>query len=41
MDRDIITKLSARPGLYEKGSAVMWTDPYISTKLLELHLDPI
>jgi len=30
----------ARPRLYEKGSAVMWTDPYISNRLLELHLDP-
>ncbi len=31
---------SNRPGLYEKGSAVMWTDPYISAQLLETHLNP-
>jgi SAM-dependent methyltransferase len=39
-DQDIIMKLTARPRLYEKGSAVMWTDPYISKNMLELHLDP-
>ena len=26
--------------LYEKGSAVMWTDEYISKQLLKAHLDP-
>lgn len=35
-----IARLTSKPQLYEKGSAVMWTDPYISGKLLELHLNP-
>jgi 2-polyprenyl-3-methyl-5-hydroxy-6-metoxy-1,4-benzoquinol methylase len=29
-----------RPALYEKGTAVMWTDPYISKQLLQIHLHP-
>lgn len=29
-----------RPELYEKGTAVMWTDPYISKQLLQIHLHP-
>lgn len=29
-----------KPSLYEKGSAVMWTDPYISKQLLQIHLHP-
>ncbi len=40
IDQDLILKLSAGPCLYEKGTAVMWTEPYISKRLLELHLDP-
>lgn len=28
-----------RPNLYEPGSANMWTDEYISTQLLQVHLD--
>jgi SAM-dependent methyltransferase len=35
-----IYNATRRPGLYEKGSAVMWTDDYISGRLLEMHLDP-
>lgn len=38
MNIERIKKLSAKPRLYEKGSSVMWTDPYISKQLLELHL---
>lgn len=37
------TKLAAlakRPELDTPGTAVMWTDPYISRKLLEFHLNP-
>jgi len=34
-----LIKLSQKPELYQKGSATMWTDPYISTRLLEVHLD--
>ena len=35
-----INNATRKPGLYEKGSAVMWTDEYISGRLLEMHLDP-
>lgn len=37
--KDLI-KYAAKPELYEKGTAVMWTDPYISKQLLQIHLDP-
>ncbi len=40
MNIERIKKLSSKPDLYEKGSSVMWTDPYISKKLLELHINP-
>lgn len=32
--------MSAKPDLYEKGTAFMWTDEYISKQLLKIHLDP-
>jgi 2-polyprenyl-3-methyl-5-hydroxy-6-metoxy-1,4-benzoquinol methylase len=35
-----LLKYSAKPDLYEKGTAVMWTDPYISQQLLQIHLNP-
>jgi len=35
---DILSK-AQKPKLYEKGSAVMWTDPYISKQLLQIHLN--
>lgn len=31
---------TARPNLYEKGSAFMWTDPHIAKQLLQVHLNP-
>lgn len=31
---------ATKPELYEKGTAVMWTDPYISQQLLQIHLNP-
>lgn len=40
MNIELIKKLSNKPQLYEKGSSVMWTDPYISKQLLELHVNP-
>jgi len=40
MNIELIRKLSDKPQLYEKGSSVMWTDPYISKQLLELHINP-
>ncbi len=39
MNIELIKKLSDKPALYEKGTSVMWTDPYISRQLLELHLN--
>ena len=35
-----LVRFTKRPALYEKGTAVMWTDPYISKQLLQIHLDP-
>lgn len=40
MDFERIIQLSKKPEPYESGTAVMWTDPYISKKLLELHINP-
>lgn len=40
MDIEQIEKLAKKPQLYEKGTSVMWTDPYISKQLLRLHLEP-
>ena len=36
---DIMSK-SVKPDLYEKGTAFMWTDDYISKQLLQVHLNP-
>ncbi len=35
-----LQNLSNKPALYERGTSVMWTDPYISKQLLELHINP-
>jgi 2-polyprenyl-3-methyl-5-hydroxy-6-metoxy-1,4-benzoquinol methylase len=35
-----LLKYTMKPDLYKKGTAVMWTDPYISQQLLQIHLDP-
>ena len=32
-------KLNKKPTLYEKGNSFMWTSPYISKQLLDIHLD--
>jgi len=40
MDIKEIIKQTQKPALYEKGSAVMWTDPHISEQLLQIHLHP-
>jgi SAM-dependent methyltransferase len=40
MNIDRIKKLTTKPGLYEKGTAEMWTDPHISAQLLDLHINP-
>jgi SAM-dependent methyltransferase len=39
MDIELLQKLTEKPRLYEKGSSVMWTDPYISKQLLSLHIN--
>jgi len=35
-----ILNYTKKPALYEKGTAVMWTDEHISKQLLEIHLNP-
>jgi SAM-dependent methyltransferase len=40
MNFELIKKLANKPNLYDKGISVMWTDPYISKQLLDLHLSP-
>jgi 2-polyprenyl-3-methyl-5-hydroxy-6-metoxy-1,4-benzoquinol methylase len=37
--QELVNKIK-KPELYEKGSSVMWTDPYISQQLLQIHLHP-
>ena len=34
-----ILKYANKPEIYEPGNAVMWTDPYISQQLLQVHLN--
>lgn len=40
MDIEKLIKTIERPEIYEKGDSVMWTDKHISSKLLEIHLNP-
>ena len=40
MDTNKIIEHAVKPALYEKGTAVMWTDEHISKQLLEIHLHP-
>jgi 2-polyprenyl-3-methyl-5-hydroxy-6-metoxy-1,4-benzoquinol methylase len=40
MNTKELLKYTNKPELYEKGTAVMWTDPYISEQLLQIHLNP-
>ncbi|THB81424.1 MAG: class I SAM-dependent methyltransferase [Desulfobacteraceae bacterium] len=35
-----VMDLSVKPDLYKKGTSVMWTDSYISSQLLDVHLNP-
>lgn len=35
-----IINQTEKPVLYEKGSKLMWTDPYISQQVLQIHLHP-
>jgi len=34
-----LINISGKPKLYEKGTAVMWTDKYISNQLLDIHIN--
>jgi len=38
MNINKLLQITIKPKIYEKGTAVMWTDEYISTQLLEIHL---
>ncbi|MCY1634665.1 class I SAM-dependent methyltransferase [Marinifilum sp. D737] len=40
MDITNIIRISNRPKVFEKGTNQMWTDPYISKNLIEIHLNP-
>jgi len=40
MDLNELNIAAQKPEVYEKGDSIIWTDPYISGKLLELHLNP-
>lgn len=40
MDLEKLNKAAQKPPLYEKGDSIIWTDDYISKKLLQLHLNP-
>jgi 2-polyprenyl-3-methyl-5-hydroxy-6-metoxy-1,4-benzoquinol methylase len=35
-----LIKITQKPEIYTKGTAVMWTDKHISTQLLKTHLNP-
>lgn len=39
MNLQELLKDTKKPGLYEPGNAVMWTDPYISRQVLDIHLN--
>lgn len=40
LDLSLLHRLEKKPGLYEPGDFIFWTDPYISSHVLEAHLDP-
>jgi len=40
MELHKIIKATQKPEVYSKGTAEMWTDEYISDRLLEVHLNP-
>jgi SAM-dependent methyltransferase len=40
MNISTLIQLSQKPSLYDHGTSVMWTDPYISKQLLNCHIDP-
>lgn len=40
MNINTLCTYTTRPAVFQKGTAVMWTDPYISSQLLKHHIDP-
>lgn len=40
MNTKKLISMSAKPAVYEKGTAFMWTDKHISKQLLNIHLNP-
>ena len=40
MELHKIVELTQKPEVYSQGTALMWTDKYISERLLEVHLNP-
>ena len=40
LDLDLLKKLTGRPRLFEKGTAILWDDAHISKNMLKAHLDP-
>ncbi|WP_319560168.1 class I SAM-dependent methyltransferase [Marispirochaeta sp.] len=41
LDLSLLHRLEKKPGLYDPGDFIFWTDPYISSHVLEAHLDPL
>lgn len=37
--KNFISQIQTRPALYQQSQANIWTDPYLSQKMLEAHLD--
>lgn len=40
LDLELLSRLSTAPPVYEPGEPLFWTDPHISSGMLEAHLDP-
>ncbi len=40
LDLDLLKKLTGRPRLFDKGTAILWDDDHISKNMLKAHLDP-
>lgn len=37
--KNLIAQIQTKPALYQQSQANIWTDPYLSQKMLEAHLD--
>ena len=40
LDLELLHRLEEKPELFSPGDLVFWTDPYISSHVLDAHLDP-